>query len=192
LPGPNHIASISPSITSRVSDNLRALHIYLPPMETCPEVDRDPGKLGGAWCVKRTRIPVQAVIDNARDGCTAEEIVGEIFEGITAETVRRILRHAKAGGAMTDDPPMPPLWGEDSLSALLLAMLLQHSETATRGELDSYAITANADAMIACAEDGLIEVTEQAGRRIFAKVTPEGWALLERLRVEQEREQPYS
>jgi hypothetical protein len=125
-------------------------------METCPEVDRDPGKLGGAWCVKRTRIPVQAVIDNARDGCTAE------------------------------------VWGEDSLSALLLAMLLQHSETATRGELDSYAITANADAMIACAEDGLIEVTEQAGRRIFAKVTPEGWALLERLRVEQEREQPYS
>jgi hypothetical protein len=89
---------------------------------------------------------------------------------------------------MTDEPPPLPFRGEESLATLLLAMLVQHSETATRGELDSHAIPADAAAMIACAEDGYIEITSKAGRRIFAVVTPQGWTLLERLRAEQEKE----
>src|SRR5271163_4838968 len=40
---------------------------------------RDPGKLGGQWCVKGTRIPVQVIINNAADAA-AEEIATEIFE----------------------------------------------------------------------------------------------------------------
>jgi uncharacterized protein (DUF433 family) len=40
-----------------------------------PTPERTPGKVSGAWCVKGTRIPVQAIIDNARD-CTPEEIAG--------------------------------------------------------------------------------------------------------------------
>jgi hypothetical protein len=87
-------------------------------------------------------------------------------------------------------PPFPLTFrGEEYLSSLLLSMVLQHCQTATRGELDSYAIKVNADAMICCAEDGFIEITEQAGGRIFAVVMPEGWALLERLRAEQEKDE---
>ena len=46
----------------------------------CPDVERTLGKLSGAWCVRGTRIPVQAIIDNAEAGCSAEEIAGpDIF-----------------------------------------------------------------------------------------------------------------
>jgi uncharacterized protein (DUF433 family) len=41
----------------------------------CPDVERTPGTLSGAWRIKGTRIPVQAIIDNAED-CTPEEIAG--------------------------------------------------------------------------------------------------------------------
>jgi hypothetical protein len=85
---------------------------------------------------------------------------------------------------------LPPLqFGEESVSALLLAMVVHHCATATPGELDSGAIAANAAAMIDCAQSAHIDITEQAGGHIFAVVLPEGWALLERLRAEQEKDQ---
>jgi uncharacterized protein (DUF433 family) len=31
----------------------------------CPDVERAPGKVSGAWVVKGTRVPAQAVVDNA-------------------------------------------------------------------------------------------------------------------------------
>ena len=55
---------------------------------------RDPGKLGGQWCVKGTRIPVQAIINNAAADA-AEEIATEIFE-LTVDVVRRIFAYAKS------------------------------------------------------------------------------------------------
>jgi hypothetical protein len=67
--------------------------------------------------------------------------------------------------------PLLPFWGEECLSALLLATVLQHCETATRGKLDSQAPKANADAMICCAEDGFIDLTGQAGGHLFAVVS---------------------
>ncbi len=67
---------------------------------------------------------------------------------------------------MSDDAArQPQLLGEDWLAALLLQMVLQHCGTAQPDELDSYAITANADAMTALHELGYIEITDQAGRR---------------------------
>jgi uncharacterized protein (DUF433 family) len=54
------------------------------------DVDRHPGKLGGQWCIKGTRVPIQAIIDNAGDGFTAEQIATEIF-GLPVEVVRRVL-----------------------------------------------------------------------------------------------------
>jgi hypothetical protein len=78
--------------------------------------------------------------------------------------------------------------GEEYLSALLLAIVLRHCGTATRGELDSRGIKANDDAMISCAEDGFIDLTGQEGGRLFGAVRPEGWALLERLRADQAKE----
>jgi uncharacterized protein (DUF433 family) len=45
----------------------------------CPDIEIIPGKVSGAWLVVGTRIPADAVIDNAEDGFTAEQIVAEIY-----------------------------------------------------------------------------------------------------------------
>jgi uncharacterized protein (DUF433 family) len=62
----------------------------------CDDVESVPGRLSGAWVIKGTRVPAQAVVDNARAGCTAEEIATEIFE-LPLERVRGVLRFAKVG-----------------------------------------------------------------------------------------------
>jgi hypothetical protein len=103
------------------------------------------------------------------------------------------------------DEPERYFSGDDELSALLLAMVIDHcagysrddqragltsylhAPRTTDDDLDSYGIPANADAMTALHEQGLIEITHQDRERILAKVTPEGRASLRRLRLEQER-----
>ena len=60
---------------------------------SCPEAQRNPDKVSGAWVVKGSRVPVQAVIDNARDGFSPEEIA-EMFDGLPVERVRAVLRFA--------------------------------------------------------------------------------------------------
>ena len=53
--------------------------------------------LSGADVVVGTRVPPEAVIANAEDGYTAEEI-SDMFEPVSVERVRRILNYAKARG----------------------------------------------------------------------------------------------
>jgi len=65
----------------------------------CPDVERSPGKVSGAWVVKGTRVPAQAVVDNASDGYTPEEIAGGIFEGLPLERVLRVIRFSKLHGS---------------------------------------------------------------------------------------------
>jgi uncharacterized protein (DUF433 family) len=60
----------------------------------CPDVERSPGKVSGAWLVVGTRIPADAVIDNADDGFSAEEIVAEIFPSLPLDRARRIIAFA--------------------------------------------------------------------------------------------------
>src|SRR5215831_5087211 len=62
----------------------------------CEDVESVPSRLSGAWVIKGTRVPAQAVVDNAKAGCTAEEIATEIFE-LPLERVRGVLRFAKIG-----------------------------------------------------------------------------------------------
>ena len=102
--------------------------------------------------------------------------------------------------------PFPPYFsGEDELAALLLAMVIAHCGAyspedqqggfishldpppGTEADLESYGNPANADAMTALHVDGYVEITHQDGPRIWAKVTPEGRALLARLSLEQQR-----
>ena len=59
----------------------------------CTDVERDAGKLAGAWVVRGSRVPVQAVLDNARDGFSPEAIA-EMFEGLSVDRVRGVLRFA--------------------------------------------------------------------------------------------------
>ena len=65
---------------------------------TCPEVERVASEGSGTWLVKGTRLPVWAILENADDH-TPEEIATEIFEGVTPETIRRILTFARQHAA---------------------------------------------------------------------------------------------
>jgi len=99
------------------------------------------------------------------------------------------------------DPPL--LFGEDWVAALLLAMVVEHCGTFSPEKsrrmtsylspdpsadhwLSSYNIPANADAMREL-DGSEIEITEQDGAHIIAKLRPEGRALLEQLRAVQKR-----
>jgi len=62
----------------------------------CPDVEHIPGKVSGQLIVKGTRIPVQAVLDNAEDGNTAEQIAAEIYDGLPVDRARRIIAFARA------------------------------------------------------------------------------------------------
>jgi uncharacterized protein (DUF433 family) len=95
----------------------------------CPDAERTPGKVSGAWCVKGTRIPVQAILDNAED-FTAEEIAHSIYD-LDLETVRRILRFAYQSEITAiigpAEPPWPPFSAEakarlDTLVRKLMAL----------------------------------------------------------------------
>ena len=60
----------------------------------CDDVESVPGRVSGAWVIKGTRVQADAVVENAKDGFTAEEIATEIFE-LPLERVRAVLRYAK-------------------------------------------------------------------------------------------------
>jgi uncharacterized protein (DUF433 family) len=65
----------------------------------CRDVERTPGRVSGQWVVKDTRILVQGVIDNADAGLSAEEIGGEIFDGLGVDRARRIIEYARTHAA---------------------------------------------------------------------------------------------
>jgi uncharacterized protein (DUF433 family) len=60
---------------------------------TCPAVERDPERVGGAWVFKGTRIPVAALFENLEDGATVEQFV-DWFPGARVEQVKLVLEHA--------------------------------------------------------------------------------------------------
>jgi len=68
----------------------------------CQDAERIPGKVSGAWLVKGTRIPVQAVLDNADDGYSAEEMADTIYEGLPVDRARRIIAFARARALHAD------------------------------------------------------------------------------------------
>ncbi len=64
--------------------------------ETCPAVERNPGKISGAWAFTGTRVPVYALFENLASGATIDEFV-EWFPGVDKQQVRAVLEHeAKA------------------------------------------------------------------------------------------------
>ena len=64
--------------------------------ETCPAVERNPGKISGAWAFTGTRVPLHALFENLASGATIDEFV-EWFPGVDKQQVRAVLEHeAKA------------------------------------------------------------------------------------------------
>jgi uncharacterized protein (DUF433 family) len=58
----------------------------------CPAVESVPGRLGGAWVFRDTRMPVSAVFENFEAGATIDEIT-EWFH-ISKEQVVEVLEFA--------------------------------------------------------------------------------------------------
>jgi uncharacterized protein (DUF433 family) len=59
----------------------------------CPDVERIPGKVSGAWLMKGTRIRIEDVLTNAADQ-TPEQIATEVYEGLDVAAVRRVIAFA--------------------------------------------------------------------------------------------------
>jgi uncharacterized protein (DUF433 family) len=60
---------------------------------SCAAVERDPGKVSGAWVFRHTRVPVSALFENLEDGADIAQFV-EWFPGVTLEQARAVLEHA--------------------------------------------------------------------------------------------------
>lgn len=58
----------------------------------CPAVESVPGKVGGAWVFRGTRMPVATVFENLEAGATVEEIM-EWFD-LTRDQVTAVLDFA--------------------------------------------------------------------------------------------------
>ena len=46
--------------------------------ETCPAIERHPGKLSGTWVFRGTRTPVSALFENLKDGASVEQFPGVV------------------------------------------------------------------------------------------------------------------
>ncbi len=59
----------------------------------CPAVERVPGKVGGAWLFKGTRVPVRALFENLEAGASINEFL-DWFPGVSRGQVEAVLEHA--------------------------------------------------------------------------------------------------
>ena len=60
----------------------------------CPAVERVPGKVGGVWLFKGTRVPVSALFENIEGGARVDDFL-EWFPGVTREQVDAVLAFAE-------------------------------------------------------------------------------------------------
>jgi uncharacterized protein (DUF433 family) len=60
----------------------------------CPAVERNPGKVSGAWLFKGTRVPVIALFENLEDGARVDDFL-QWFPGVTRGQIEAVLQHAE-------------------------------------------------------------------------------------------------
>jgi uncharacterized protein (DUF433 family) len=70
----------------------------------CPAVESVPGRLGGAWVFRDTRMPVSAVFENLEAGATLDEIIDQF--DVTREQIQVVLEFA----ARSLDAPLAAEW----------------------------------------------------------------------------------
>jgi uncharacterized protein (DUF433 family) len=68
----------------------------------CPAVESIPGKVGGAWVLVDTRMPVSVIFENLEYGATIEEIIENY--NVTREEIQAVLEFAARSAA---PPPLP-------------------------------------------------------------------------------------
>ena len=59
----------------------------------CEALEREPGRVSGAWVFWGTRVPALALFENLEDGTTVAEFV-QLFPGVTIQQVRAVLVYA--------------------------------------------------------------------------------------------------
>jgi uncharacterized protein (DUF433 family) len=69
----------------------------------CPAVESVPGKVGGAWVLRGTRMPVAAIFENIEAGATIDNIM-EWFDGLDREQVKAVIEFAVRGPAQPRAP----------------------------------------------------------------------------------------
>jgi uncharacterized protein (DUF433 family) len=67
----------------------------------CPEVERVPGKVSGAWLFRGTRVPVRALFENLESGATVGQFL-EWFPGVTRRQVEAVLEFANESLAVAE------------------------------------------------------------------------------------------
>lgn len=60
---------------------------------SCPEIERDPERVGGAWVFKGTRVPVAALFENLEEDASIQQFI-EWFPGVSLSQARQVLEHA--------------------------------------------------------------------------------------------------
>jgi uncharacterized protein (DUF433 family) len=70
----------------------------------CPAVESVPGKLGGAWVLRGTRLPVATVFENLED-MSIEEVM-EQFD-VTRDEIKALLEFAARSSEMTPPSHLP-------------------------------------------------------------------------------------
>ena len=68
----------------------------------CSAVESIPGKLGGAWVLRDTRMPVSVIFENLEYGSSIEEIVENY--SVTPEQIQAVLEFAACSAAV---PALP-------------------------------------------------------------------------------------
>ena len=61
----------------------------------CPEVERSPARVSGAWVFRGSRVPVKALFENLEDGATVDEFL-DWFPGVKRVQIEAILDFAAA------------------------------------------------------------------------------------------------
>ena len=57
----------------------------------CPALESVPGKLGGKWVIRGTRVPIEMLFVNLASGASVDDFV-EWFEGIPRERYAELLQ----------------------------------------------------------------------------------------------------
>ncbi len=96
-----------PAVTMRRSDTIRLIMertITSPLVDwaNCLAIESIPGKVGGAWVFRGTRVPVSAILNDLKD-VGINEVVRD-YPSVTHEQIRTVLDFL----ARSADPILPP------------------------------------------------------------------------------------
>lgn len=61
---------------------------------SCETVERDPGRVGGAWVFKGTCVPVAVLFENLEDGASLDQFL-EWFPGVPRAEAEAVLEHTR-------------------------------------------------------------------------------------------------